>query len=180
MIPLFARHIERATVSDRDRERYSPPTMKTINLAFALLALFAVGCSSGSGSATPNTEAPAPKTSDAKSETVAAAKSADPKKDISEDELGVPFYPGSEIDTKGSNFKNVTDAVKNYETARTTSDTPKQVADFYMGKVKNAKSMGGGDTMMVDGKLDSGAIFSLVASKKDGKTAVKVSTILKK
>lgn len=156
--------------------------MKSIYLSVALLALFATGCSSNTPTATNDAPAPKPATTDVKPVDTApsGAKSTDPKTDISEAELGVPFYPGSEIDSKGSNFKNVTDAIKDYETARTTSDTPKQVADFYLDKVKGSKAVGGGDTMMVNGKLESGAVFSLVASKKDGKTAVKVSTVLKK
>ena len=151
------------------------------------MALFLVGCSSGSSSSSNSGDAPAPKssTSGGKTETPPpadnkATKQADPKTDISEAELGVPFYPGSEIDAKGNNFKNVTDAIKDYETARTTSDSPKQVADFYVGKVKGGKATGGGDTMMVNGTTDSGATFSLVASKKDGKTEIMVSTVLKK
>ena len=160
--------------------------MKALALPISVIALFVVGCSSGSSSSTNAAEAPAPKATPLETKTATAppvdakATKVDPSTDISEAELGVPFYPGSELDAKGNNFKNVTDLIKDYETARTTSDSPKQVADFYVSKVKDGKATGGGDTMMVSGKTDSGATFSLVASKKDGKTAIMVSTVLKK
>lgn len=147
-----------------------------------------LGCSSGSGSTNSAsdsvsdkgaTEKSAPATSDTKKDE-SSAKPSDPKKDISEAELGVPFYPGSEYDAKGNNFKSVTDAVKEFDTQRTTSDTAKQVADFYMGKIKGAKMVGAGDTYKVDGKLDSGAAISCTASKQDGKTLIIVTSFLKK
>ena len=167
--------------------------MKIITTSLIISSLLLIGCSSGSGTTNSATDVPNVKSSgsspteskgstpptDSKT-TDASAKPTDPKKDISEAELGVPFYPGSEYDAKGNNFKSVTDAVKEFDTQRTTTDTAKQVADFYMGKIKGAKMVGAGDTYKVDGKLDSGAAISCTASKQDGKTLIIVTSFLKK
>ena len=162
--------------------------MRTITISLIVLFLLTLGCSSGSGSTNSDTDSVADKGATGKSangttdnkKDESSAKPTDPKKDISEAELGVPFYPGSEYDSKGNNFKNVTDAVKEFDTERTTSDTAKQVADFYIGKVKGLKMVGAGDTYKLDGKLDSGAVFTCIASKQDGKTKIIVTSFLKK
>lgn len=98
---------------------------------------------------------------------------------VTEAELGVPFYPGS-TEKPGTGFKFEGKGEKSYMSVRVTSDTPDKVADFYKGKVKGSTSGGGADMMIVTGLLDSGAKFSVSATKKeDGKTEISIGVSTK-
>ncbi len=97
---------------------------------------------------------------------------------ISESELGVPFYPGS-VETAGSNFKFEGPKGKSYSCTRTTDDAPEKVIEFYKSKVENPASALTDGSGSLSGKLASGANINVAAQKKDGKTVVMVTSTSK-
>lgn len=97
---------------------------------------------------------------------------------ISESELGVPFYPGS-IEKSGSNFKFEGPKGNSYSCTRTTDDTPEKVIEFYKSKVENPASALSDGSGSLSGKLASGATINVVAQTKDGKTDVIVTSTSK-
>ena len=104
---------------------------------------------------------------------------------ISEDELGVPFYPGSTVQGS-SQMRAETDSEKNFVSCRITNDEPSKVIDFYKSKVNeySTSESSTSDTVTgtCQGKLDSGAKFTLTADRKKGteKTEIKIEVAVKK
>jgi len=106
---------------------------------------------------------------------------------VTEDVLGLPFYPGSEeAKAGGSSVIDSTDG-KLVQCTRTTKDDPDQVASFYKDKISAASNSSNisGDTkrVILGGKLTSGAEVSIMATKKGAENTsilVNVSTKKKK
>lgn len=107
----------------------------------------------------------------------AGTSSAMSKNEITETELGVPFYPGSTLDPKGNNGKFVDATHHNYDTQRNTPDSPDKVVAFYKEKLKGAKAAGGMDTFRVTGTLDSGATYTITIQKQGDHTMIMASTV---
>ncbi len=100
--------------------------------------------------------------------------------DVSEIELGLPFYPGSSS-IKGRDMKINADGKQTYLSARTTSDSPEKVVEFYKSKVKDPQTTSAAKFGSVIGKLEDGRDVNLMAMlKDDGTTEVQVSVSGKK
>jgi len=87
---------------------------------------------------------------------------------ISESDLGLPFYPGSS-EKKGASMIATQNGVKSVMSSRTTKDLPSKVLDFYKGKVENGKpsNIDSGDNkiIMLSGKSNDGSDVEIMASK---------------
>lgn len=94
---------------------------------------------------------------------------------VSEEELGVPFYPGS-TEKPGNNMKFEGGGEKNYSTVRLTTDSPDQVAQFYRTKVKGLTTAGTADAITGSTDLSTGVTFTLTVTKQDGKTEIMTTT----
>ncbi len=57
---------------------------------------------------------------------------------VSESDLGAPFYPGSEDNGQSQNME--VNGKKSFISMRTTSDSPEKVIEFYKGKLSNVES----------------------------------------
>ena len=105
---------------------------------------------------------------------------------VTEQDLGVPFYPGSKPEP-GSDMKLKSADDMNIMSIRTTDDDPDKVGKFYQDIVKKSfstrKQTSQGVRVNVDGTMPSGAKFSLIALKRTGKVTevnVAVTTHIKK
>lgn len=104
---------------------------------------------------------------------------------ITEDELGVPFYPGS-TEQGSSQMRAETNVEKSYISCRITNDEPSKVIEFYKNKIKDYSTSESSTSDMAtgtcEGKLDSGAKFTVTAERKKGsdKTEVKIDVTSKK
>jgi hypothetical protein len=99
---------------------------------------------------------------------------------VTEDILGLPFYPGSDEAKSGSMISETPDA-KSVVSTRTTKDDPDQVAAFYKDKVpgiSNSSTTTGDSKMVImSGKTASGVETSVMASKKGSEdTTIMVQT----
>jgi hypothetical protein len=94
---------------------------------------------------------------------------------ITESELGLPFYPGSES-TTGRDTKIEAKGKVSVICYRTTGDDPSKVGEFYKDKIKDATSTSSGEMAMVSGKLADGRRVAVMAMKKDGKTEIQASS----
>lgn len=96
--------------------------------------------------------------------------------EISEAELGLPYYPGS-TDTPGS-AKVTADGKTTLVCLRETTDDPSKVIAFYKDKIKDGKdaNMSSGNTVMgtLSGKTDAGGEVNIVANK-EGSEKTKIS-----
>lgn len=104
--------------------------------------------------------------------------------DVTEAELGLPFYPGSKA-KPGSDFRAEADGEKSVLSVRTTSDDPERVAEFYQNKVKglSLSSYGEGKDKiyMLDGRTMEGMRLSiqLVKNKPGDDWLINVATSVK-
>jgi len=104
---------------------------------------------------------------------------------LTEEELGVPFYPGS-AEKPNTAFKADTPTEQSRLSVRTTSDDPAKVAEFYKGKVKDAKvssmAMEQQEMQLVHGKTESGGEVTVTATRQKGssETEVNIATVFKK
>lgn len=98
---------------------------------------------------------------------------------VSESELGIEFYPGSS-EVAGKDMKIDADGKNTFMSNRSTSDAPDKVAEFYKGKVKGATTTGSAEFSTVNGKLENGADFMMMARVENGKTEIQVTTSKKK
>lgn len=94
---------------------------------------------------------------------------------VSEADLGLPFYPGSEA-TTGRDTKIDAKGKISVICYRTTSDDPSKVGEFYKGKIKDVSSTSSGEMAMISGKLADGRRVAVMAMKKDGKTEIQASS----
>jgi hypothetical protein len=95
--------------------------------------------------------------------------------DVSESELGLPFYPGS-TSIEGRDMKVNADGKQIFVSARMSSDTPTKVVEFYKDKVKDSQATTAEKFGSVAGKLEDGRIVNVMAMVKDsGGTEVQVS-----
>ena len=100
---------------------------------------------------------------------------------VSEADLGVPFYPGSE-ESKDAGMTVVSQGPngKTAMSSRLSKDAPSKVIDFYKDKIPGGKTasmtLGEGSMSSISGKLANGAQISVTATN-DGKkdTVVMVS-----
>jgi hypothetical protein len=92
-------------------------------------------------------------------------------------ELGVEVYPGSkEIEGPGGSSRIDTPKAVQINAGFTTKDNPEAVARFYLGRVKSASKIGGGDSAMVSGRNDSGddLIVAIKADERKGITEIRL------
>ncbi len=98
--------------------------------------------------------------------------------EVTEAELGLPFYPGSTVQ-ENSGMKMDTTEGSIRTTVRTTSDLPAKVAEFYKAKLKDAgaysSSNDGNETSTVGGKLDDDRTASVVATRDKDATSTTIS-----
>ena len=103
---------------------------------------------------------------------------------VTEEELGVPFYPGSS-ERDGGSMKAETPDEKTCVSARTTSDEVAKVKAFYAETFPAFKLVGGaadgGSSEIGMGKLPSGMDVSIqiVRAKDATETSISVGTSLK-
>jgi hypothetical protein len=94
-----------------------------------------------------------------------------PKPGISEDELGVRFYPGSSESKEGT-LKILADKGNNLASVRTTKDDPAKVSDFYKGKIMASIATDVSDATtkkwLITGDSSNGDDVSVYAVKKPG------------
>jgi len=87
---------------------------------------------------------------------------------VSEADLGLPFYAGSQDKQGGSSTVDAPDG-KAVTSIRTTKDDPQQVADFYKDKVKDPQASNvnssGNKLSSIVGKLGDSADVVITASK---------------
>ena len=101
---------------------------------------------------------------------------------VSEADLGVPFYPGSE-ESKDAGLTMISQGPtgKTAMSSRVSKDAPSKVIDFYKDKIPGGKAasmaIGEGSMSSISGKLANGAQVSVTATN-DGKkdTVVMVSS----
>lgn len=91
---------------------------------------------------------------------------------VSEEEIRMPFYPGSSPKPNGD-VKIEAASEKNYMSVRTTADTPEKVAEFYESKVKGLKfnRFASGDTTNVMASTEADGWKIAVTASKKGATA---------
>jgi len=103
---------------------------------------------------------------------------------VSEADLGLPFYPGSEDAGKGMSNKVEAQGKKVVTCIRTSKDTPDKVLEFYQPKVMNptqaTADSGEVKSVTISGKLANGADVSIAASKDGSKdTQIMITTTQK-
>jgi len=101
---------------------------------------------------------------------------------VSEGDLGVPFYPGSKETAMASGMIE-SGGEKMVTSMRTTTDDPGKVSDFYKEKVKNPQisnaNSGGNVVSGMTGKLDDGSDFNLSATK-TGTADTQITIVVKR
>lgn len=94
---------------------------------------------------------------------------------VTEGDLGVPFYPGSEPIPKLSSDME-TSKNRTILSGRTTKDDYKKVADFYYKKLlKPHKGELGHEGMLVDGQLKDGSMIQIQIMKSGPQTQIQVT-----
>jgi len=81
---------------------------------------------------------------------------------ISEADLGLPFYPGS-VEKGTSSRAMTTSAARTVICDRTTVDPPKKVAAFYLSKLEHGQSGANSKGMLIGGELKDGAQVTIYA-----------------
>ncbi len=94
--------------------------------------------------------------------------------EVTESELGLPFYPGSNP-FGHSDIKINSPGAEMYTSVRSTADAPEKVVGFYKDKVTKPQTMSSEKSAMVTGKLPNGHTAIISASVTDGKTQISVS-----
>lgn len=97
---------------------------------------------------------------------------------VTEEELGLPFYPGSEPEPK-SDIKVAGDKENTYVSVRTTADTPEQVVEFYKPKLSETSVTTTDELCSLSGKFGEKTV-TIIAQLLDGKTRLNVSVQDKK
>lgn len=92
---------------------------------------------------------------------------------VSEADLGLPFYPGSEP-ISGRDMKSEADGQITYISFRSSSDPPAKVADFYKSKIESATTTVTDQMAAVSGKLKDGSETTASAIVNEGKTEISV------
>lgn len=95
-------------------------------------------------------------------------------KGVSEDDLGMPCFPGSK-EKPGGDVKSDTPEAKVVVSVRTTSEPASKVAEFYKPKLKEATSVSNDGNEMLAGKLENGAEVTIVAGRSAGETETTVT-----
>lgn len=103
--------------------------------------------------------------------------------DVTEAELGLPFYPGSKPVEFGST-KMETAEGKTFSVNRSTSDMPDKVVEFYKAKFTDPQtfnsSTDGAVQSQVSGKLADGAEGAVIALRDKGKSETMVMITLQR
>ena len=104
---------------------------------------------------------------------------------VSEADLGVPFYPGSSEGTAGMTSKVETDKEKVVTSVRTSKDDPSKVLAFYQPKVMNpsqsSATSGSTKVASISGTLENGTDITIGATKDgDNDTQIIVTAKQKK
>ena len=100
--------------------------------------------------------------------------------EVSEAELGLPYYPGAE---KGNSTRSDTADGAMYTVTLNTTDAVDKVAAFYKGKMAGAESVQtdtGGKPMVMLMKKDGKDERNVHIQKADGKTMIIVVHVIKK
>jgi len=142
--------------------------MKPAILVTLSMGLFAAGCRQSTPASPPSVAV------------VAEESQAHGTQIVSESDLGLPFYPGSE--PKGSSSKVMeTPKDRTVYCDRVTKDSMQKVADFYKSKLIGGH--GGStspSTMLFEGRLKAGATVSILiarASQTETEFSVTVHTL---
>lgn len=105
--------------------------------------------------------------------------------DVSEADLGVPFYPRSSEGAAGMTSKVETDKEKIVTSVRTSKDDPSKILAFYQPKVMNpsqsSATSGSTKVASISGTLEDGTEITIGATKDgDNDTQIIVTTKHKK
>lgn len=95
---------------------------------------------------------------------------------VSEQEMGVKFYPGSS-ERKGESMKIKTKRGQTLVSVRETSDSIEQVAQFYQGIIKGFHEFPGKekDRKYLTGKSGDGADLAIDVARKGNSTKIQLS-----
>jgi hypothetical protein len=94
---------------------------------------------------------------------------------ITEVDLGLPLYPGSQDLNKGSIIER--NGQKTVTTLLSTADSPKQVLEFYKGKFGTVESSSdAADFTILTGK-SGGRRVMMQASRAEGKTSISLTSM---
>lgn len=100
---------------------------------------------------------------------------------MTEDELGMPFYPGSS-EKEGSSLKTDTPDGSSRLAVRVTADTPAKVVAYYKDKLSEPSTMsassGGNEHEILTGKLANGATVQITAARDKGATETVVNVLV--
>lgn len=95
---------------------------------------------------------------------------------VTEEDLGIPFYPGSQPIPKLSSDME-TPKSRTVLSGRTTKDDYKKVADFYYKKLTKAhKGELGHEGMLVDGQIKDGSMIQIQIMKSGPQTQIQVTS----
>lgn len=98
--------------------------------------------------------------------------------EVTETELGLPYYPGS-TPKKGGAFKVEAPSERNYCSIRLTGDDADKVIAFYKSKVKSgvATPMSGADTSgsLMTGSIGEDGKVAISAMRKKGETSTEIT-----
>lgn len=87
------------------------------------------------------------------------------KSEVTESDLGLPFYPGSTEDASGTKFM---DTAKDTTvlSKRSTKDSPKKVIDFYISKVQHgSRAVVASEGEQGEGHLSDGSLATFLAMR---------------
>jgi hypothetical protein len=97
---------------------------------------------------------------------------------ITEEQLTMPFYPGS-TEKANSSMKVEAATEKNYMCVRLTADEPQKVADFHTSKDKDLKftrfEANGDVNMMASATKPDGANVAITISRKSGASETEIT-----
>lgn len=86
---------------------------------------------------------------------------------LTEDEIGLPFYPGSQ-EKPDSSVKTQAGSTATFMSVRVTSDAPADVIAFYKPKLSQTNVISAGGNELLTGKLPDGASVQVSASREGG------------
>lgn len=93
--------------------------------------------------------------------------------EVSESEMGLSYYPGSQSISGDSKMESA--GKKVFVSMRTTSDDPEKVINFYKPNVKEPQTMAAGEIASLGGKLDDGRQVSISAIRSSDKTQITIT-----
>jgi hypothetical protein len=104
------------------------------------------------------------------------------KDKVTEEQVGIAFYPGAEVESGGTVASSVKSTEKMATAVLQTDDPVSKVAAFYKDKYAKGNTMvEQGDTLIitVKGDKDSGKMITVAGDKSSGKTQISITSVAK-